>query len=117
MKNFDLLEFERNVSELASELTPRQRQLCSILIAQNQVVTKDLREIFIQALEIEVVPDPKDPVYQALLSLGSGSQLDASDPRAKTAFTVLRSLGAMPDLIRSIKFISALGSLTTNAFT
>jgi hypothetical protein len=85
MKNFDLVELERNVSGLASELTPRQRHLCSILIAQNQVVPKDLREIFIQAMEIEEMPDPKDTVYQALLSLGSGSQLDASDPRAKTA--------------------------------
>jgi hypothetical protein len=115
MKTFDLPEFERSVSQLALELTPRQRYLCSILIIRNPVVTESLRAILMQALDIDEAPDFNDPVCQAVLALGYGKEINLGNQQIKNALTVLRSLGVMPDLFTSIRFIQALSALTTGA--
>lgn len=104
----NLSEIERTVSQLAMELTPRQRYLCSILIFQNPVVPGCLRTVLIRALDIWEAPRLEDPVCQAVLALEYGDQFDPSDHRTRSSFTVLRSLGAMPDFFIAIKFLQAL---------
>ena len=115
MKTFDLPGLERNVAQLATELTQRQRYLCSILIIQNPVVPESLRAVLLQALDVGESLDRNDPVYQAILGLGYGDPYGSYDHRTRSAFTVLRSLGVMPDLFKSIQFIQALSTLTTHA--
>jgi hypothetical protein len=115
MKTFDLVEFERTVTHLAADLNPRQRYLCSILIIQNTLVADSLRAILMQALSIDTSPDIADPVCRAVVTLDNCKRLDPSDHRTRSAFTVLRSLGVMPDLLKSIKFIQALSTLSTGA--
>jgi hypothetical protein len=108
MKTLDLPDIEHIVSRLATELTPRQRYLCAILIFQNPVVPDFLRKVLIRALDVCEAPRLEDPVCQAVLAFEYGKQLDPSDLRTRSAFTVLRSLGVMPDIFIAIKFMQAL---------
>ena len=117
MKTIDLPDFERSVSQLALklELTPRQRYLCCILTFQNPLVPESLRAVLMRALDICEAPRLEDPVCQAVLALEYGELIDPSGLRTRSAYTVLRALGVLPDFFMSIKFMKALGTVTRPA--
>lgn len=104
-------DFETSVVQLAKKLSARQRRICVLLIQENTTVTGYIRNVLLEALGVLTIPGAIDPEHQAILELAGAARTNGDGIEPRAAYTLLLSLGVLPDLKIAVDFLTKLVEL------